>query len=127
MTRTRPSVTLQHTARATDSRTAFYESSASNWGNNTGHMEEFEGYNNLAFEDGENRMLRKIFGPKGDELTSVRRKPHGTELQDLYSSPNIISPSPRGAAVQRGPGSPHSRGLLITQRRTTVGRTPLDE
>ena len=50
VTRTRPSVTLQHTARATDNPPAFYESSASNWRNNTGHMEEFEGYNKLTFE-----------------------------------------------------------------------------
>jgi hypothetical protein len=32
-----------------------------------------------------------------------------------------------GAAAQRGPWPPHSRGFLITQRNTTVGRTPLDE
>jgi len=44
VTRTGPSVTLQHTDRATDKPTTFYESSASNWGNNTGHTEEFEGY-----------------------------------------------------------------------------------
>ena len=32
-----------------------------------------------------------------------------------------------GAAAQRGPWPPHSRGFLITQRRNTVGGTPLDE
>ena len=33
-----------------------------------------------------------------------------------------------GATVPSGPGPPHSRGFLDhTQRRTTVGRTPLDE
>ena len=38
----------------------------------------------------ENRMLRKIFGPKSDEETWEWRKLHNEELNDLYSSPNII-------------------------------------
>jgi hypothetical protein len=38
----------------------------------------------------ENRMLRKIFGPKGDEVTGERKKLHNEELRDLYSSPGII-------------------------------------
>ena len=38
----------------------------------------------------EDRVLRKIFGPKRDEITRERRKPHNEELIDLYSSPHII-------------------------------------
>jgi hypothetical protein len=38
----------------------------------------------------ENRVLRKIFGPKRDELTGEWRKLHNVELHDLYSSPSII-------------------------------------
>jgi len=38
----------------------------------------------------ENRMLRRIFGPKRDEVTGERRKIHIEELNDLYSSPTII-------------------------------------
>jgi hypothetical protein len=38
----------------------------------------------------ENRMLRKIFGPKRDEVTGKWRKLHNEELRDLYSSPIII-------------------------------------
>jgi hypothetical protein len=38
----------------------------------------------------ENRMLRKIFGPKRDEATGEWRRLHDEELNDLYSSPNII-------------------------------------
>jgi hypothetical protein len=37
----------------------------------------------------ENRVLRKIFGPKGEEDVSWR-KLHNDELHDLYSSPNIV-------------------------------------
>jgi hypothetical protein len=38
----------------------------------------------------ENRVLRKIFGPKRDEITGEWRKLHNEELHILYSSPNII-------------------------------------
>jgi hypothetical protein len=37
----------------------------------------------------ENRVLRRIFGPKRDEDGSCR-KLHNDELHDLYSSPNIV-------------------------------------
>jgi hypothetical protein len=37
----------------------------------------------------ENRVLRRIFGPKRDEVTGEWRKLHNEELNDRYSSPNI--------------------------------------
>jgi hypothetical protein len=38
----------------------------------------------------ENRVLRRIFGPKRDEVTGGLRKLHNEEIHDLYSSPSII-------------------------------------
>jgi hypothetical protein len=38
----------------------------------------------------ENRVLRRIFGPKRNGVTGEWRKPHNEELHNLYSSPSII-------------------------------------
>ena len=38
----------------------------------------------------ENRVLRKVFGPKRDEVTGEWRKLHKDEPNDLYSLPNIV-------------------------------------
>jgi hypothetical protein len=38
----------------------------------------------------ENRVLRRIFGPKRDEVTGDWRKLHNEELHNLYSLPYII-------------------------------------
>jgi hypothetical protein len=38
----------------------------------------------------ENRVLTRIFGPKRDDVTGEWRRLHNEELNDLYSSPNII-------------------------------------
>ena len=35
-------------------------------------------------------MLRRVFGPKRDEVTGEWRKLHNVELSDLYSLPNIV-------------------------------------
>jgi len=38
----------------------------------------------------ENRVIRRIFGPKLDEVTGDWRKLYNEEPNDLYSSPNIV-------------------------------------
>jgi len=38
----------------------------------------------------ENMVLRRIFGPRRDEVTGEWRRLHNEKLNDLYSSPNIV-------------------------------------
>ena len=38
----------------------------------------------------ENRVLRRVLGPKRDKVTWEWRKLHNEELNDLYSLPNIV-------------------------------------
>jgi hypothetical protein len=39
----------------------------------------------------ENRVLKRMFGPKRDEVTGGRRKLHDEELHNLYSLPRIMT------------------------------------
>jgi hypothetical protein len=64
----------------------------------------------------ENRVLRRVFGPKRDEVTGEWRKLHNEELCDLYSLPSIIRIIKlrrmrwAGHVARRGGGR---RGMLI--------------
>ena len=44
----------------------------------------------------ENRVLRSIFGPRKDGVTGEWRKLYSEELNDLYSSPNIVQVTKAG-------------------------------
>jgi len=75
----------------------------------------------------ENRVLRRIFGPKIDEVTGKWRKLHNEELNNLYSSPNIVRviQSRRirweGHVARMGEG----RGVYMVLVEKPEGRRPL--
>jgi hypothetical protein len=75
----------------------------------------------------ENRVLRRVFGPKRDEVTEEWRKLHNEELHDLYSLPNIVRvvKSRRmrwaGHVARMGEG----RGVYRVSVRKTEGRRSL--
>jgi hypothetical protein len=50
----------------------------------------------------ENRVLRRIFEPKRDEVTGDWRKLHNEELHNLYSLPNIIGMVKSGRVIWAG-------------------------
>jgi hypothetical protein len=88
----------------------------------------------------ENRVLRGIFGPKRDEATGEWRRLHNEELNDLYSSPNIIRViKPRrmrwvGLVARMGEnrcieyfcGRPEARRPLGRPRRRRQGNIKMD-
>jgi hypothetical protein len=61
----------------------------------------------------ENRVLRRIFGPKRDEVTGEWRKLHNEELHNLYLSPDIIR-QVKANEVGRACGT-HGRGEKSVQ------------
>jgi hypothetical protein len=65
----------------------------------------------------ENRVLRRIFGPKRDEVAGEWRKMHSGELHDLFSSPDIRQIKSRrmrwvGHVARMGEGRKIYRGLV---------------
>ena len=77
----------------------------------------------------ENRVLRRVFGPKRDEVTGEWKKLHNEELSDLYSLPNIVRvvKSRRmrwaGHVARIGQG----RGVYSVLMRKPEGKRPLGE
>jgi hypothetical protein len=62
----------------------------------------------------ENRVLGRIFGPKGDEATGEWRRLHNEELNDLYSSPNIVRVIKRRGMRWAGSVAHMGRGQMHT-------------
>ena len=77
----------------------------------------------------ENMVLKKIFGPKRGEVTGEWRKLHNEELNDLYSSPNIVRviKSRRmrwaGHVARMGEGRGVHRVLVGKPEGETIGET----
>jgi hypothetical protein len=75
----------------------------------------------------ENRVLRRLFGPKRDEVTGEWRTFHNEELRDLYSSPSIIriikSRRMRWAGHVAGMGEKRSVYRLLVRK--SEGKRPL--
>jgi hypothetical protein len=63
----------------------------------------------------ENRVLRRIFGPKRDEVTGEWRKLHNGELRNLYSSPDIIRQIKSRRMRWAGACDTHGRGMKRVQ------------
>jgi hypothetical protein len=63
-------------------------------------------------------VLRRIFGPKRDEVTERWRKLHNEELSDLYSTPSII----RIIKSMRWAGHVARMGEKVTAYRLLVGK-----
>jgi hypothetical protein len=74
----------------------------------------------------ENRVLRRIFGPKRDEVTGEWRKLHIEELHILYSSTNIIrqikSRRMRWAGHVAHMGEENVQGFGVKDRRKETTR-----
>jgi hypothetical protein len=71
----------------------------------------------------ENRDLRRIFGPKRDDVTGDWRKLHNEELHNLYSSPNIIRMIK--SRRMRWAGHVARMGEMRNAYRILVGKRPL--
>jgi len=75
----------------------------------------------------ENRVLRKIFGPKRDEVTGEWRKLHNKEINVLYPSPSIVRmiKSRRMRRVGHAARMGESRGVCRVYLRQPEGNRPL--
>ena len=75
----------------------------------------------------ENMVLRKIFGPRRDEVTGEWRRLHNEELNDLYCSPNIVRviKSRRMRRVEHVARMGEERGVYRVLVGKPEGRRPL--
>jgi hypothetical protein len=75
----------------------------------------------------ENRVLRRIFGPKREEVTEEWGRLHNEGLNDLYSSPNIVRviKSRRMRWARHVASMGEGRGAYMILVGTAEGRRPL--
>ena len=75
----------------------------------------------------ENRVFRRVFGPKRDEVTGEWRKVHNEELRDLYSLPNIVRVVKSRRMRSAGHVAPmgEGRGVHRVLVRKPEGKRPL--
>ena len=75
----------------------------------------------------ENRVLRRIFGPRRDEVTGEWRKLHNEELNDLYSSGDQIEKNEMGGACSTYGGERGAYRVLVGkyEGRRALGRPRL--
>jgi hypothetical protein len=76
---------------------------------------------NILLRVFENRMLRRILGPRRDEMTGGWRKLHNEEFHDLYSSPSIITMIK--SRRMRWTGHVARMGAKMNAYRILVGKT----
>ena len=72
----------------------------------------------------ENRVLRKIFGPKREEATGEWRKVQNEERNDLYSSPNIVRVKKSRMRWEGHVASTEDRGVYRVLVGKPKGRRP---
>jgi hypothetical protein len=70
-------------------------------------------------------VLRRIFGPRSDEVTGEWRRLHNEELNDLYCSPNIVRKSRRMRWVVHVARMGEEREVYRVLLRKPEGRRPL--
>jgi hypothetical protein len=73
-----------------------------------------------------NRVLRRIFGPKRDEVTGGWRKFNQEQLHNLYSSPSIMKWVVHVARMGIMVGKPEGKKQLGRQRRRWVDNIKID-
>ena len=75
----------------------------------------------------ENRVLRRVFGPKMEEVTGEWRKLHNEKISDLYSLPNIVRlvKSRRMRWAGNVPRMGEGRGVLGFLVGKPLGKRPL--
>jgi len=75
----------------------------------------------------ENRVLRRVFGSKRDEVTGEWRKLHNEDLRDLYSLPNIVQvvKSRRMRSAEHGACMGERRGVHRVLVGKPEGKRPL--